>query len=367
MKKLIILLILLLVGGGSTYYYYQNQTPPVAAADIIPELNHSFDKLLGRAQDENENELLLYGNIDIRETQLAFNSSEHIAKILVEEGEHVKKGQLLAYLHNEVLNAQLIEAEAQVEGQTQTVHKLKAGARSEEIEKLRAEYHAAQAQASVAASSYQRLIPLARKRMVTPDDLDKAHALSESTKAQAEAVRHALILMQSGNRKEDIAAAESLLRSYQANVSLVNQQLENAKLFAPNDGVIRNRILEEGSMAFPSTPAMTLAVMDPIWVRAYIPEPALGKVALGSPAKIYTDSFPDKVYEGWVGYISPTSEFTPKTVQTTELRTKLVYSARIFACNPADELRLGMPATVRIDISQPPASQKKGTKHCGQS
>jgi len=303
--------------------------------------------------------------VDIRETQLAFNGSEHIAEILVEEGEEVHKGQLLAHLHDDILKAQLAEAQAGMEAQKQILAKLKAGTRKEEINKARAEWNAAKAQSKVALSSYKRLASLLRKRVTTQEEVDKAKALSDSSQAQAEAVRHALVLLQSGTRKEDIAAAYAVLQSREAAVNLVKQKLDDAKLYAPADGIIRNRILEVGSMAFPQTPVMTLAFVNPIWVRAYLPEPALGKVAIGSKAMIYTDSYPDKAYEGWVGYISPTSEFTPKNIQTSELRTRLVYSVRIYACNANNELRLGMPATVRIDISKPPAEQPKGIQNCG--
>jgi len=133
----------------------------------------------------------------------------------------------------------------------------------------------------------------------------------------------------------------------------VRQRLADASLYAPADGIIRNRILEPGDMAFPQTPVMTLAFVDPVWVRAYLPEPMLGRVKLGARAWITTDSYPGKRYEGWVGYVSPTAEFTPKTVQTPELRTRLVYSVRVFACNPRDELRLGMPVSVQIELDAP--------------
>ncbi len=343
MKKLIILFLLLLLAGGGTAYYFWQQ----------PE------KTL------DSSELILYGNVDIREVQLAFNGSEHIAEILVEEGEQVKKGQLLARLHNEILKAQLKEAEAYVEAQQQVVSKLKAGSRIEEVNMAKAELNAAIAQSKAASSTYQRLLPLLKRKMITPDDVDRAKALADASEAQVEAVRQALILLQSGSRKEDIASAVAVLKSRKASVLLVKQRLQDAVLHAPADGIIRNRILEIGSMAFPQTPVMTLAFVNPVWVRAYLPEPALGKVAAGSKALIYTDSYPDKAYEGWVGYISPTSEFTPKNIQTEELRTRLVYSMRVYACNPQNELRLGMPATVHIDISEPPALRAKNIKACG--
>ncbi len=364
-KKAIIFPLIILFGAGIAYYYWLQQGVPINKNTIIPEVKNKVGSLFGKQNDGNENELILYGNVDIRETQLAFNGSEHITEILVEEGEHVKKGQLLAHLNDKILKAQLAEAEAQLEAQQQTVKKLKSGARKEEIDKVRSELNAALAQSKVALSSYKRLLPLLRKQVVTPEEVDKAKALVDSSKAQAEAIRHELILLESGNRKEDIAAAEAVLRSKEAAITLVKQQLEDTKLLAPANGIIRNRILEVGSMAFPQTPVMTLALVNPVWVRAYLPEPSLGKVAIGSKAKIFTDSYPDEAYEGWVGYISPTSEFTPKNIQTSELRTRLVYSVRIFACNPQDELRLGMPATVSIDISRPPASQTIGIQSCG--
>ncbi len=380
-KKWIILPMVVLIGLGTGYYFGQQQetpnekrgerhseeTKPNNGSGVVSEVKNRLGTLLGKKVEGNENELLLYGNVDIRESQLAFNGSEHVDKILVEEGEYVKKGQLLAALHNEILQAQVSEAEAQLEAQRQTVNKLKAGARKEEINKVRAEWGAAKAQSKVALSSYKRLARLLKKRVVTPDEVDKAKALADSSKAQAEAIRHGLVLLQSGTRKEDIAAAEAILESRKASVRLVEQRLDDTKLYAPADGIIRNRILELGSMAFPQTPVMTLAFVNPVWVRAYLPEPALGKIAIGNKATIYTDSYPDKAYEGWVGYISPTAEFTPKNIQTSELRTRLVYSMRIYVCNPQNELRLGMPATVRIDISKPPASQTKGIQHCDKS
>jgi len=169
-------------------------------------------------------------------------------------------------------------------------------------------------------------------------------------------------LLQAGPRKEDIAEGRAQLAARKAGLVLARQHLKNAELYAPANGVIRNRILELGDMASPQTPLLTLAFIDPVWVRAYLQEPALGRVALGTKAFIYTDSFPDNVYTGWVGYISPSAEFTPKNVQTAELRTRLVYSVRIYACNPQGELRLGMPVTVTIDLAQ--TLPTTTTNHC---
>jgi HlyD family secretion protein len=117
---------------------------------------------------------------------------------------------------------------------------------------------------------------------------------------------------------------------------------------APVDAVVRTRIMEPGEMASAQRPVFSLAITDPKWVRAYVSEPDLGKVHPEMAAFVVVDSFPDRRFDGWVGFISPVAEFTPKAVQTEELRTSLVYEVRVFVKDPSDELRLGMPATVYL-------------------
>ena len=143
-------------------------------------------------------------------------------------------------------------------------------------------------------------------------------------------------------------------------MALAQRQFDDTRLYAHSDGVVEDRILEPGDMASPSTPVFTIALPSPLWVRAYVPESQLGRIRLGMEATIHTDSFPDRVYHGWIGYISPTAEFTPKTVETPELRTALVYQARVYVCDARDELRLGMPATVHIDLTQTPSKAPPG-------
>jgi len=191
---------------------------------------------------------------------------------------------------------------------------------------------------------------------VSKQQLDNAESTLKTARADLAAARQALSLAIEGPRNQDIARARATLKSLQATLGLAAQKLRDTKLYAPENGIIRNRILEPGAMAFASRPVFTLALINPVWVRAYVPEPDLGKIREGMIAEITTDSFPGKTYRGWIGFISPTAEFTPKTVETPELRTKLVYRVRVFACNPRNELRLGMPVTVTVDLKQQPAS-----------
>jgi len=309
--------------------------------------------LFNKQQDvKAPTELILYGNIDIREVQLTVNGSEHIAKILVEEGDRVKKGQLLAALDTELLDAQLAEAQALFEGQQHVVARLKAGSRPQEIAKANADYAAAKSLAKTARDTAKRLGRLLSRNLASADDVEFAQAKADTTTAQAEAARQEWLLAVEGPRKEDIALAEAILKAKKASLMLVKQRLNNASLYSPSDGIIRNRILEAGDMVTPQSAILTLALTDPVWVRAYLPETELGRVASGFKADITSDSFPDKRYQGWVGYVSPTAEFTPKNVQTPELRTRLVYSIRVYACNDQNELRLGMPVTVTVSLKK---------------
>jgi len=184
------------------------------------------------------------------------------------------------------------------------------------------------------------------------EDVAAAKATLDAARAALKAVQEALNLAVAGSRKEDVAAAKATLGAEQAALDLARRHLTDAGLYAPADGIIRNRILEPGDMASPQRPAYTLALNDPVWVRAYVSEPDLGKIWSGMTARVTTDSYPDKDYTGWVGYISPTAEFTPKAVETQQVRTSLVYQVRVYVHNPAGELRLGMPATVTIPLDQ---------------
>ncbi|HKJ83084.1 MAG TPA: efflux RND transporter periplasmic adaptor subunit [Mariprofundaceae bacterium] len=300
--------------------------------------------------ENNHDALKLYGNVDVREVELAFNGNERIARMMVREGEQVQKGQLLAQLDTESLQANVDRAEAQVEAQQAVVDRMLAGSLPEDIRKARADLAAAEAQAQDAERTYQRLHKLSVRGLASKEQADNAMAAAKASRERVKASTELLSLVIKGPRKEDITAAQASLKAHKAELVLAKHALDDASLHAPSDGVIRNRILEPGDMATPQRPVYTLAITDPLWVRAYVSETDLGRVRPGMSATVSTDSFPGKRYRGWIGYISPTAEFTPQSVQTEEMRTHLVYQVRIYVCNPQGELRLGMPATVDIPI-----------------
>jgi HlyD family secretion protein len=319
-------------------------------------------------QERAPQELILYDNVDLRQVQLAFNNSERIAAVLVQEGDRVKKGQVVACLDMGRLEPQVAQAESQVASQRHVVERLHHGSRPEEIAQARANVASAKADPANARRQYDRVRNLSVVRLhdqsevraVSQEDIDNAKAALDVAEAKLAVNEKALELPLAGPRKEDVSQAEAQLRANQAQLAFLRQQLADAKLVAPTDAVVRTRLLEPGEMSSPQKPVFSLAITDPKWVRAYVSERDLGKVRMGMAAEVAVDSFSDQRFSGWVGFISPVAEFTPKAVQTEELRTSLVYEVRVFVQNSSDELRLGMPATVHLPSDQSKAEGGEG-------
>lgn len=305
--------------------------------------------------DDDARELVLYGNVDLRQVDVAFHNSERIAAVLVQEGDRVRKGQILARLDTARLEPQLAQVEAEAAAQRYVVQRLRNGSRPEEIAQARANVEAAKADALNARLQFERLqsaAEISAGRAVRQQEVDNAKAALQVAEAKLAVNQRALDLALAGPRKEEIAEAEARLRASEAQAALLRQQLVDSQLMAPLDGVVRTRVMEPGEMASPQKSVFSLAITDPKWVRVYVSEPNLGKVHHGMAAGVAVDSFPDRRFEGWVGFISPVAEFTPKSVQTEELRPSLVYEVRVFVKDPGDVLRLGMPSTAYLPIEK---------------
>ncbi|HTW88890.1 MAG TPA: HlyD family efflux transporter periplasmic adaptor subunit [Candidatus Binataceae bacterium] len=298
------------------------------------------------------NVLTLYGNVDLREVELPFNDSERIAAVLVQEGDRVRQGQVLARLDTSRLVPEVAQVRAQAAAQAAVVERMHHGSRPEEIAEARANLEQAEADAVNARRDFARQKILLEGSATSRQNFDDAKTAAEMADARVELNRKALDLAVKGPRQEDIDQAEAQLRADQAQVALLEQQLADANLVAPRNAIVRSRLMEPGEMASPQKPVFSLAITDPKWVRAYVSEAELGLLHPGMYAWVTIDSFPNRRFAGWIGFISSVAEFTPKSVETAELRTSLVYEVRVFVKDPADDLRLGMPATVFVPLEQ---------------
>jgi len=309
---------------------------------------------------KDPNQRVLFGNVDLRQVELAFNNSERIAEVLVQEGDKVTRGQILARLDTRRLKPQAAVAQAEVEAQQAVVQRLHNGSRPEEIAQARANVALAKADEVNADQQWERLTALAALttgRAISQQDIDGAKAALDTAQARLAVAENGLDLSTIGPRPEDIAQGEAVLRADQANLDLLRRQLADAELVSPCDAVVRSRLLEPGEMVSPQRPVFDLAITDPKWIRAYVSESDLGRIHPGMGASVSSDSFPGRTLPGWVGFISSVAEFTPKAVETVELRPSLVYEIRVFVHDPEDEMRLGMPATVHLELS--PADPSK--------
>jgi HlyD family secretion protein len=271
--------------------------------------------------------------------------------VRVEEGDQVRAGAILATLDTRTIALQADQASAQIEVQVQNVRRLRNGPRPEEVEQARSRIATAQAEAARASDDLIRLQGISAKtqgRGVSQQDLDRAQSAVQTTELRTNELREALRLVEAGSRAEDIAGAEAQVKTSRAQLALLRHQLELGELKAPVDAVVRSRLLQPGDMATPQRPVFTLALTQPKWVRVYVSEPDLGNVRIGLSARIRTDS-QSEVLTGKISFIASTAEFTPKSVETEQLRTSLVYEVRILVDDPSDVLRLGQPVTADID------------------
>ncbi len=247
---------------------------------------------------KNPNELWLYGNVDVRQVDIGFRVAGRVDQLFFEEGDYVTTGQLLAVLDKTPYDSQVREAVANLES---------AKASFENAEIL-----------------WKRRQELIGVGGVSQEDLDNATA----------------------TRNEQLAN----LLQFKAALGVALDNMAYTEVFAPTEGVILTRIREPGTVVNPADPVYTLSVSSPVWIRAFVDEPHLGDVYYGMTAEVFTDTKGAPSYTGKVGFISPVSEFTPKTVETTQLRTDLVYRLRIYVDNPDRILKQGMPVTVKLHI-----------------
>jgi HlyD family secretion protein len=296
--------------------------------------------------------LKLNGNVDIREVDLGFRVNGRIASMAVDEGAKVRQGQLLATLDAATLDSRIAQADARVSQAEAQLAKLKNGNRAQDIAQARARVAAAAAVAQDADRDFARRQPLVEPGAISRDIWEQTVASRDKARADLQQAQQALSLMNAGSRKEDVAAAAADVRSAIAARQAAATDLGDARLLASTDGTVVTRAREPGAIVQPGETVFTLAITRPLRVRAYVAEGDLSRIGPGMKVLVTADGNP-KSYHGTIGYISPRAEFTPKTVETENLRTDLVYQLRIIVDDPDDALRQGQPVSVAVPGARP--------------
>lgn len=301
-------------------------------------------------EQNDDSTLRLYGNVDIREVELAFRQPGRLTEMLFDEGDQVNAGEIMAQLDAGPYRDKLAAAKAELQAAQAELDKLHSGNRPQEV--LQAEATVAQTQANYheAERNYQRQSALLESGATSQRAVDAALAMRNQSAANLASAKAALSLVEAGFRDEDIAAGEARLAVAQAALAQAVTALADTDLVAPSDATVLARVREPGSMVASNSTVYSLSLRDPVYVRAYVSEPNLGHIAPGTQVRVFTDSS-DQAYQGQIGFISPRAEFTPKSVETTDLRTDLVYRLRITVTDANQDLRQGMPVTVEVDQS----------------
>ncbi|MBZ5513752.1 MAG: efflux RND transporter periplasmic adaptor subunit [Acidobacteriia bacterium] len=361
----------------------------------------TFAWLLGRSRNEGK-VIRVSGNIEVIDAELSFKIPGRVEARLVDEGETLSTGQTVALLDSKELSQQVSLSRAKVQAAQAAVAELEAGSRPEEIAQAQAAaeqakarwqeleagsrpqevaaaeaaYRSATADAKRLADDFQRYSGLYQKQLVSTQQYDAAQTASQMAQAREREAKEQLDLVKEGPRKEQIEQARAAYAQAQERYALVKKgprredieqaraRLEQARqslavaetrrgyatLVAPMSGVVLSKSVEPGEYVSAGTPIVTVADLENLWLRAYVNETDLGRVKLGQRARVTTDTYPDKVYEGRVSFISSQAEFTPKSVQTEKVRVKLVYRVKVDIKNPNLELKPGMPADAEIAV-----------------
>lgn len=291
--------------------------------------------------------LMLYGNVDIREVDMGFRVGGRIAAIDVDEGDKIQPGQLLALLDPAPLDSRIGEADAQIAQARAQLAQLQNGSRSQDIGQARARVEAAQVALRKAQQDVDRRQPLVEPGAISRDVWQATVAQRDQAQAALNEAQQALSKLNAGARPEEIQAAQAALRGAQAARGSLTVDRGDTALRAATAGTVVTRAQEPGAIVQPGATVLTLSIDRPMRVRAYVAESDLSRVAPGQKVTVTADGN-DKTYHGTIGYISPRAEFTPKTVQTEDLRTDLVYRLRITVSDPDERLRQGQPVSVKV-------------------
>ncbi len=297
--------------------------------------------------NNSQNESKYYGNIDTRTVKVGFRFIGKIENITKDEGQSVKKDEILVQLDNSSLKKSLEEVEININASNIELSKLKSGYRYEEILEAKASVDEALANLNKANDNFIRQKNLYKTKSTSQEsytisELNYNLALASLNKAKA-----AYELMKNGYRNEDIKIQEEKIKALKAQKEKLEIDIKDSIITSPINGVILTRYKEIGSIATAGEAILEIAKNDEFWVRAYIDEKSLGDIKPGLKMKVFSDSRKEP-YEGYIGFISPVAEFTPKNIETEELRADLVYSFRVIVKNIDDKLRQGMPVTLEI-------------------
>lgn len=305
----------------------------------------------------NPNIVRVSGNIEVVDAEISFKIPGRVVQRLVDEGQPVRAGQPVATLDSAELTQQVALQKAELNAAEADLAELLAGNRQEEIGQGRAALAVTNYELERASADFRRAQQLHQAGIVSTREFEIRQADVDVARAKVHDATERLTVLEKGPRREKIAQARARVEAAHQVLAKTLTQLGYSSVASPLTGMVISKNIEPGEYVAPGTPIVTIGDLEHVWVRAYINETDLGRVKLGQSVKVTTDTYPGRVYQGRVSFISPEAEFTPKNVQTDKERVKLVYRVKIEIANTRMELKPGMPADAEIMLVEAPAPQ----------
>lgn len=298
-----------------------------------------------------ENEINASGTIEATDVTVSSKIAGQIRNILVDEGSIIKKDDILVVLDHELLDIQLRQAAAGVDIAQAQLDLLISGARKEDITLAQDQVESAKITLDQATADKDRFIKLYETNTITLKQLEDVTTKYDIAFNQYKSAEENLNKIKNITRKEDIESAKANVQKNKVSMELIQQNIDDCTIKSPVTGIVSKKFSETGEYVTPGSSILKIADLKTVNLYIYITEPELGKVKLGQSADVTIDSYKDKVYKGEIIYISQEAEFTPKSIQTKEERTKLVYAVKIKIPNPDMDLKSGMPADAKLIIN----------------
>ena len=306
-------------------------------------LTISVVALAGCGTDDHDGRIRASGHIEATEVHLAAKVGGRLLEAPLEEGDPVRAGELVARLETVDADHRLTQARAQVEAADAQLRLLLAGTRAEDLRRAEDQLAQAQAELDAAVRDLARLEGLAERGTATEKARDDARTRRDVAERAVAAARAQLDKLISGPRSQEIESSRAQRAAAQAQVAAIQQQIADATVLAPRDGIITERIAEPGEVLAPGSPIAVLVDLARPWLDVWVGEPSLAAIRIGDTVEVRVDGH-DGALAGTVGYISDVAEFTPKNVQTPEERSKLVFRIKIKLDNSDGLFKPGMPA-----------------------
>lgn len=299
--------------------------------------------------DDGIDRIVLSGTLDARQLDLGFQVGGRLARLHVDEGNRVSPRQAVAELVPTDYELALARTRAEADAAGLALAALESGARAQELRVAEARVTSAEAEVDFARAEESRIRRLLGQQLASEEQLDELRLRRNVAEAGLAQAREQLALLREGPRREDIDRARAEQAARQAALRAAEQQLSYTRLESPVDGVVSVRLAEEGQVVSAGQPVLRISELSSPWVRAYLRETDLPRVELGQRVELRVDGMPERTFEGRLSFISPESEFTPKTVETRALRVDLVYRIKVDVPNSDGVLKIGMPVDLLLE------------------